>query len=54
VGSEKKLIHTVQQGDSLYDIAKRYNTSVAQVRVWNGLKGTLLHPGDTLLIFIPR
>ena len=53
-GGEKRLIHTVQRGDSLYDIARRYRTSVAQVRAWNGLKGNLLHPGDTLLIFIPH
>lgn len=53
-GSEKRVIHTVRRGDSLYEIARRYKTSVAQVRAWNGLKGNLLHPGDTLQIFLPR
>jgi membrane-bound lytic murein transglycosylase D len=52
--ADKKIIHTIQRGDTLYDIARRYKTTANQLRQWNGLSGNLLRPGDTLLIFVPR
>lgn len=52
--SERKVIHKVQRGDTLYEIARRYKITADQVRKWNGLTTNLLHPGDSLLIFIPR
>lgn len=42
--------YIIQRGDSLWDIAKLYSTDVAQLRKLNQLKGTLLRPGDTLLV----
>ncbi len=42
--------HIIQRGDSLWDIAKLYSTDIAQLRKLNQLKGSLLRPGDTLLV----
>jgi len=39
--------HTVRQGDTLYALAKRYDTSVAELRRLNNIKGSSLFQGDT-------
>jgi LysM repeat protein len=52
-GSDKTITHRVRRGENLYNIARRYKTSVAMVRQWNQLLTDSLHPGDTLLIYIP-
>jgi membrane-bound lytic murein transglycosylase D len=50
-GSSDTLIHTVQRGDTLYDIALRYGTSVGELRRLNGLssKGKI-YPGQKLKV----
>lgn len=52
-GGDKTITHRVRRGENLYNIARRYKTSVAMVRQWNQLLTDALHPGDTLLIYIP-
>ncbi len=52
-GGDKTITHRVRRGENLYNIARRYKTSVAMVRQWNRLLTDSLHPGDTLLIYIP-
>ncbi|MBW6515636.1 MAG: LysM peptidoglycan-binding domain-containing protein [Candidatus Cloacimonetes bacterium] len=42
--------HTVQRGDTLYDIARRYNTTVANIRSINNLQGNTIYPGQRLQI----
>lgn len=43
--------HQVQAGESLYAIAKKYNTSVVQLRTWNKLSEEIpLKPGMTLIV----
>ncbi len=49
----KTLVHQVRRGDSLYIIARRYKTTIQSVREWNNLNTDSLHPGDTLLIYLP-
>jgi len=45
-------IHEVDEGESLWIIARRYGVSVAQLRSWNALgSDTTLHPGDRLSIY---
>ena len=42
-------VHTVQQGDSLWTISKKYpGVSVENLREWNGLSGNNLKPGTKL------
>lgn len=42
--------YQVSTGDSLYEIAARYDTSVARLRRVNGLSGNVIHPGDQLVL----
>lgn len=43
-------IHTVKSGDTLYGLAKRYSTSVTQLRKLNNLKGDHLAQGKRLRV----
>jgi membrane-bound lytic murein transglycosylase D len=45
--------HTVRSGESLGLIAKKYNVTVKQIQQWNGMKGTMIHPGQKLAIIPP-
>lgn len=42
--------HTVQKGDTLYSISKKYNTTVAKLQKTNNIKGTSLSIGQRLKI----
>jgi membrane-bound lytic murein transglycosylase D len=43
--------HTVRRGQSLWSIARLYNTSINQLARWNGLsRNTTLRPGQTLRV----
>lgn len=37
--------HTVNRGESLYSIARRYSTTVAELKAANGLSSDMIHPG---------
>lgn len=44
-------IHTVQRGDSLWRIARRYGVSVAELTRWNRIaRDAPLHPGQELVV----
>jgi LysM repeat protein len=42
--------YTVKTGDTLYDIARSFDTSVAAIKELNGLTSDVLHAGQVLLI----
>ncbi len=42
--------HRVQKGDTLYSIAKRYNTTVEYIKSSNNLNSNALDIGQTLVI----
>lgn len=42
--------HIVQRGDTLYDLAIKYNTSVEAIKILNNLKSDILQVGQILLI----
>lgn len=44
------VVYTVKSGDNLYDIARRYNTTVSELVEYNGLASTSLSVGQRLLI----
>jgi len=53
VASEKarKLTYTVQKGDTLFSIARRFKVDVAQLRSWNKLgEKDNLKPGQTIVV----
>ncbi len=45
-----KQYHTVKSGESLGLIAKKYNVSVKQLQQWNNMRGTMIHPGQKLVV----
>lgn len=44
------IYHEVQQGQSLWQIAIEYRTTIAQIKQLNGLSSNDIYPGDKLLI----
>ncbi len=52
--TEDILVYTVKSGDSLYAIAKRFNTTVELIKKMNFLKGDVIHPGQKLKVNISR
>ncbi|PLS01410.1 C40 family peptidase [Neobacillus cucumis] len=48
--SPSSTVYTVKSGDTLSSIAKKYKTTVAQLKAWNGLKSDFLKIGQKLKI----
>ena len=48
--TEDCLIYEVKEGDSLYSIAKKYNTTVSLIMKANNLSSSLIRPGQILKI----
>jgi membrane-bound lytic murein transglycosylase D len=46
----QKVIHRVRRGDTLYSIAKRYDTTVAELKAWNRLRSNSIQIGQRLTI----
>lgn len=46
-------VYVVRQGDNLGSIARRYNTSVREIQSLNNLRGTVIHPGQRLIVRAP-
>jgi membrane-bound lytic murein transglycosylase D len=46
-------VHVVRQGDVLGSIARRYGTSVREIQQMNNLRGTLIRPGQRLIVRAP-
>jgi membrane-bound lytic murein transglycosylase D len=44
-----RTTHVVRQGHTLTAIARRYEVSVADLRRWNDLRGSTIHPGQRLV-----
>ncbi len=45
--------YTVESGDTLYGISKKFNTSVDFIIKANGLDRSMIRPGDSLNVFLP-
>ena len=49
-GAVKATYYKVKKGDSLHQIAKRFNIGVDSLRRWNPRSGQSLKPGQTLTL----
>lgn len=47
----KKLAYTVRRGDSLGSIANKNNCNVNELKKWNNLRSSVIHPGQKLNIY---
>ena len=52
INKQDNLLYIVKEGDSLYSIAKRFNTSVSELKRLNNLKSNLLTIGTELIVGI--
>ena len=43
--------HIVKSGDNLYNIARKYKTTVAKIKSLNGLTSNVIHPGQKLKLY---
>ena len=48
--TEQPLYHEIQRGDTLWGIARRYDTKVSVLKEMNGLTGDQIHVGQSLLV----
>jgi LysM repeat protein len=48
------LAHEVGSGDTLYEIAARYDTSVDDIRRRNGIEGHIIRPGQALRVAVGK
>tara|TARA_B100001057_G_C22700939_1_gene891682 strand:- start:300 stop:938 length:639 start_codon:yes stop_codon:yes gene_type:complete len=48
--NKKEKVHTVQKGDTLYSISKKYNSSIEIIRKNNNLKSDIISIGQKLKI----
>jgi len=44
------IVYTVKKGDTLYGIAKKYNTTVEELKRYNKLQSNILNIGDRIVI----
>jgi peptidoglycan lytic transglycosylase D len=47
----EKVIHRVKRGDTLFSIARRYDTTVEELKEWNRLRSSAIQIGQRLTIF---
>jgi membrane-bound lytic murein transglycosylase D len=52
----QRIVHRVKRGDTLFSIARLYNTTVAALKSWNArnIRGNQINIGDRLTIFATR
>ena len=47
----EKVVHRVRKGDNLQQVAGRYRTTVANLKRWNRLGSSVIHPGQRLVAY---
>lgn len=45
------MVHTVKEGETMFSLAQTYHVTVDQIKAWNLLKTTAVHPGQELYIY---
>ena len=50
--NRKKVIYTVDEGDTLWDISRNFNISVQEIIAWNDLENHKIHPGDHINLYL--
>lgn len=48
--ADKVIMHKIKRGDSLWQLARQYHSSVASLKRWNQLHSSRIHPGQQLIV----
>ncbi len=48
---KRKIIHTVRRGETLIEIADRYDVWVKNLRSWNNIRGSMIRVGQKIIIY---
>jgi LysM repeat protein len=51
--ADNQITHTVEPGETLFSVSRRYNVTIAEIQQWNNLETTNLSLGQELTIFRP-
>lgn len=51
---EKKKYHYVKTGETLGSIAMKYDVTVTDIKKWNGLRKSVIYPGQRLVLLLPE
>ncbi|MCC5905667.1 MAG: LysM peptidoglycan-binding domain-containing protein [Balneolaceae bacterium] len=49
--NDGRIVHTVEPGESLFGISRRYDVTIAEIQQWNNLDGTGVDAGTELVIY---
>jgi membrane-bound lytic murein transglycosylase D len=49
--ARRVINYRVKKGDTLWDIASKYDVSVSDIKRWNNLKSSRLAAGDKIRIY---
>lgn len=52
--SGEQSVHHVRSGENLGLIAKRYKCSITDLKEWNNLRGSTIHPNQKLIVYKPE
>jgi membrane-bound lytic murein transglycosylase D len=53
-GNDSRVVYRVKRGDTLFSIARAFDTTVEAIKSLNRLRGSILNPGDRLTILSSR
>ncbi len=48
----RKVVYVVKKGDTLWEIARRFDLSVTEIKRWNNLRGDLIRPRDRIFLWL--
>jgi membrane-bound lytic murein transglycosylase D len=46
-----KIIHKIREGETLGELAEKYRVKAADLRYWNGIRGSMIRAGQKLVIY---
>jgi len=49
--AKSRNVHIVRSGETLGHIARRYSTSITNIKSWNNLRGSTIYPGQKLTVY---